>query len=89
MNFIFDEEKNQKLFSERNLTFEQVINEMAEGRVLFDSPHPNQEKYSHQRILIVELNGNACVVPYFMDSEQIKLITIFPDRRYKKLLKDK
>jgi len=50
MNFIFDEEKNQKLLQQRNVTFEQAIEIIANGGVLFDFKHPKPEQYPNQRI---------------------------------------
>ena len=86
MEFIFDEAKDQKLFEERGVTFQQVIEAIAEGQVLLDTAHPNTGKYPHQRLMVVVLNDYTYCVPYLQDDDQIVLKTIYPDRRYKKLL---
>ncbi|AEA33664.1 DUF4258 domain-containing protein [Hippea maritima] len=87
MNIVFDELKNRKLKKERNVTFEMVIEKMAKGEILLDFEHPNKEKYPNQRIMVIELNGYPCCVPYIQTNDEIVLKTIFPDRRFKKLLK--
>jgi len=89
MDFIFDYEKNRKLFKERGVTFEQVIEAILNDRVLYDIPHPNREKYPNQRLMIVDLEHYTYAVPYLKTEHEIVLKTIYPDRRYKKLLEKK
>ncbi len=89
MKFIFDEEKNQNLLEQRGITFEQVIEAIANDKVLHDMAHPNKEKYPHQRLMIVDLDNYTYGVPYLQNEEGIVLKTIYPDRRYKKLLEKK
>jgi uncharacterized DUF497 family protein len=89
MKFIFDEEKDKKLFKERGVTFKQVIEAITDGKVLHDTAHPNKEKYPHQRLMIVDLDNYTYGVPYLQNEEEIVLKTIYPDRRYKKLLEKK
>jgi uncharacterized DUF497 family protein len=45
MKFIFDEEKNKKLFQQRGVTFEQAIEIIANDGILFDFKHPKVEQY--------------------------------------------
>jgi uncharacterized DUF497 family protein len=49
MKFIFDEEKNKKLFQQRGVTFEQAIEIIANDGILFDFKHPKVEQYPNQR----------------------------------------
>jgi len=89
MEFIFDEEKNQKLFKQRGITFEQVIEAITNDKVLHDMAHPNKEKYPNQRLMIVDLDNYTYEVPYLQNKHEVVLKTIYPDRRYKKLLEKK
>jgi uncharacterized DUF497 family protein len=89
MEFMFDADKNLKLQQERHVTFEQVIEAILDDKVLLDTAHPNQAKYPHQRLMVVELNQYTYAVPYLIDGDGFVLKTIYPDRRYKKLLKEK
>jgi len=89
MNFIFDEEKNKKLFEQRGITFEQIIEAILNDKVLHDMTHPNKEKYPKQRLMIVNLDNYTYGVPYLRNEQEVVLKTIYPDRRYKKLLEKK
>ncbi len=89
MDFIFDEEKNKKLFEQRGVTFEQVIDAILNDKVLHDMPHPNKEKYPKQRLMIVDLDGYTYGVPYLRNEQEVVLKTIYPNRKYKKLLEKK
>ncbi len=40
--------------------------------------------YPSQRLLIVEMNGYACVVPFEEREGVIRLITVFPSRKMTK-----
>lgn len=80
----WNQEKNQHLKQERGLCFEDVEHAIEQGRVLDDLPHPNSERYPHQRLLIVEIDGYACVVPYVTDGETRFLKTIYRSRQAQK-----
>jgi uncharacterized DUF497 family protein len=59
----WDDDKNRRLRSERGIGFEDVLEAIEGGRILADEAHPNPASYGHQRILVVEIGGYACVVP--------------------------
>ena len=86
MEFVFDQEKNLKLFEQRGITFEQAIEIIADGGVLLDFKHPNADQYPSQRIMVINIDNYPYCIPYIMDDEKIVLKTIFPDRRFKHLL---
>ena len=86
MEFIYDEKKNQILFDQRGLTFEQAIEIIAEEGVLLDFQHPNEAEYPNQRIMVISINNYPHCIPYVMDGEKFVLKTIFKDRRFKYLL---
>jgi len=76
--------KNETLLRERDLCFEDVVLAIENAQVIADEPHPNQKDYAHQRILVVEIEGYACVVPYVEDDEKLFLKTIYRSRAYQK-----
>ncbi|MEA1919927.1 MAG: DUF4258 domain-containing protein [Campylobacterota bacterium] len=88
MNFIYDEKKNQILFENRGLTFEQAIEIISEEGVLLDFQHPNAELYPNQRIMVIAINHYPHCIPYVIDDGNFVLKTIFKDRRFKYLLEN-
>ena len=57
MEFAFDSKKNEMLMDKRGVTFQMVIEAIAERGILADFSNPNQDKYPGQRVLVVELEG--------------------------------
>jgi uncharacterized DUF497 family protein len=82
--FKWNTEKNEMLFETRNISFDEVVQAIADGNVLGDDPHPNLKKYPKQRILTVSINGYAYLVPYIIDGDDYFLKTIIPSRKAKK-----
>lgn len=76
--FRWSAEKNQQLRESRGVSFEDVEAAIEDGRVLADVPHPNQEDYPGQQVLIVEINNYAFNVPYVIDGEGLFFKTVFP-----------
>ena len=89
MEFIYNEKKNQILFETRGITFEQVIEIIAEDGVLLDFKHPNAEEYPNQRIMVIAIDKYPHCIPYVMDSDKFVLKTVFKDRRFKYLMEKK
>jgi len=87
MNIIFDKEKNKKLKKERGVSFEVIIEKMAEEKIILDFSHPDAERYPNQRIMVIEINEYPYCVPYLKEKDKIILKTIYPDRRFKRFLK--
>ena len=81
----WNEDKNNKLKQDRGIGFEDVVLAMSEKRILADIPHYNQKKYKKQKILILEINNYAYVVPYVIEGEKMFLKTIYPSRTATKL----
>lgn len=77
----WDEEKNQKLKEERDISFEEVVAALEEESTLHRGDHPNQDKYPGQKIVIVQIRGYAYIVPFVEDGEKIFLKTIIPSRK--------
>ncbi len=84
MDISWSEEKNQRLKAERGLAFEDVVAAVENGRVLADIDHPQEGRKGHQRILVVEINGYACAVPYVVQEAKVFLKTIYHSRSMRK-----
>jgi hypothetical protein len=67
--------------SRGNVGFEECVVAIEDGRVLADIANP-AERYPGQRMLVLNINNYAYVVPYVEDSETIFLKTVFPSRKH-------
>jgi len=76
----WNSDKNRKLIEERGISFENIVFALQSGCLLDDVEHPNKNKYSHQRVFIVEMDDYAYLVPYVESDEEIFLKTIVPSR---------
>ncbi len=83
--FDWDVAKNEKLRLEREVSFEEVLVALEDGRLLESLEHPQKGKYPNQKVMIVELNGYAYIVPYVEDEEKYFLKTIIPSRKMTKI----
>ena len=83
--FDWDERKNEKLKKERGISFEEVILCIQEGKVLAILEHPNPRRYKGQKLVIIEIENYAYVVPYEERGDTIYLKTVFPSRKYTKI----
>jgi uncharacterized DUF497 family protein len=79
--FRWDNEKNELLKSTRGVCCEQVVLLMERGEVLATIEHPNQERYSGQKIAMVMIDTYVYLVPYVEHNEEIFLKTIIPSRK--------
>ena len=62
------------------VSFEECVIALEEGRMLDDLPHPTRE---NQRILVLEIQGYAHVVPYVEEEDgTLFLKTVFPSRKH-------
>jgi len=86
VEFTYDKEKDTLLRSTRGIGFQEAIEAIELGNVLTDFPHPNQNKYANQRVMVLQIDGYAYVVPYLMDEEVLVLKTVYPNRKFKHLL---
>lgn len=84
MIFNWNEEKNLLLREQRGVGFEDVLLAIEEEKVMDVIPHPNQEKYPHQRIYIIDILGYIYYVPFVKNETEIFLKTIIPSRKYTK-----
>jgi uncharacterized DUF497 family protein len=84
----WDENKNEHLKANRNVSFEEIILAISNNQLLDVLTHPNIEKYPDQKMFIVELFDYAYIVPFVEDDEKYFLKTIYPSHEAtKKYLK--
>lgn len=84
LHFRYSPEKNSKLKLERGISFEEIIAAIDNDQLLDILDHPNQDKYGHQRIYVVDVKGYIYLVPFVESDEEIFLKTIIPSRKAKR-----
>ena len=75
--FDWDEEKNQKLKSERGIGFEEIINAIIDGNLIIILEHPRR---ANQKMYVLNIDKYAYVVPFVEEREKNFLKTIYPSR---------
>ncbi len=79
--FRWNTEKNELLAKTRGITFEEIVQKISSGSKVIEADHPNKRKYPNQKILIVDVEGYAYLVPFVMDKNEYFLKTIIPSRK--------
>lgn len=77
----WDVKKNEKLKSERGISFEDIVFEIFRGAEVDIFEHPNQLKYPGQKVSVVIVDDYAYLVPYVESESSIFLKTIIPSRK--------
>ena len=86
--FSWNDEKNALLQAERQVSFEDVVLYIEMGFLLDVLEHPNQEKYTGQKVFVVQIDDYVYLVPFVETELQVFLKTIIPSRKAtKKYLK--
>ena len=81
----WNKEKNILLKQTRGLSFEQVVMHIEQGDLLDIIKHPNSEKYSHQKILVVLISNYVFAVPFVEEGKDERFLkTIIPSRKLTK-----
>jgi hypothetical protein len=62
-------------------TFEEVVQKIESGARVIETEHPNKSKYPNQKILIVDVEGYAYLVPCVIKEDEYFLKTIIPSRK--------
>lgn len=82
--------KNFKLKEERNISFEEVIAAIENGKILDIIKNSNRKKYDHQYVYIIQLNDYVYLVPFIEDDNgNVFLKTIIPSRKAKQKYKER
>ena len=79
--FRWNAEKNEILARERGITFEEIVQRIESGAKVIETDHPNKEKYPNQKILIIDVEGYAYLVPFVINKDEYFLKTIIPSRK--------
>ncbi|MCK5250002.1 MAG: toxin [Spirochaetaceae bacterium] len=87
MRIEWNEEKNRHLQKTRGISFEVIEELICDGSVI-PEPHPNQERYSGQIILIRQYESYLWVCPAIELDNGFFLKTIFPSSENKKEMDD-
>jgi uncharacterized DUF497 family protein len=87
-DFDWNIQKNEKLKTERNISFSEIVEAIKQEKIIKIIDHPNQQKYPGQQIFILDINNYVYTVPFVEDEEKLFLKTIIPSRKLtKKFLK--
>ena len=73
--------KGEVLKQERGVSFEQVVVEVESGGLPDIVSHPNQTKFPNQRILVVNCDSYAYLVPFVEAEDHYFLKTVIPSRK--------
>lgn len=74
-------DKNDLLKRDRGVSFEQVVIAIESGGLLDIVPHPDQEKFPKQKVLVVGFDGYAFLVPFVDAEDHYFLKTVIPSRK--------
>ena len=77
----WNQEKNDQLIEQREISFERVVFLMGHGKLLDVIKHPNKERYPDQKMFIVDIDNYAYLVPFVETDKEIFLKTIIPSRK--------
>jgi uncharacterized DUF497 family protein len=83
--FSWNAEKNNWLIEERGLSFERIVFLIEHGGLLDIVAHHNPSRYPHQRILVVNVDEYACLVPFVESDDHYFLKTVIPSRKATKV----
>ncbi len=83
MVFDWNEEKNNLLLRERNISFENIVFAIRNGRLITVIPSPSPQ-HSDQKCFVVNIDNYAYVVPYVDDGQTVFLKTIYASRKHTK-----
>jgi hypothetical protein len=82
MKFLnWSHEKNELLKAERGISFEEIALLIETGNILGIEENPGRP---NQKILILEIDNYAFIVPFVESQDEIFLKTAFPSRKYTK-----
>jgi len=77
----WNREKNEWLRKNRGICFEDILFYLDNNYLIDDVKHPNQAKYSGQRMMVFNIVEYIYLVPYVESEDEIFLKTIIPSRK--------
>jgi len=84
ITYNWNKEKNILLKKTRDVSFEQMVMHIENGDLLDIIKHSNSEKYSNQKILVINVNNYIYTVSFIENNDERFLKTIIPNRRFTK-----
>jgi len=84
ITYNWNKEKNLLLKKTRSISFEQIIIHIEQGDLIDIIQHPNSDKYSNQKILIINVKNYIYAVPFVENGNERFLKTIIPSRKLTK-----
>ncbi len=84
ITYSWNKEKNLLLKETRKISFEQVVMHIEQGDLMDVIKHPNEEKYTNQKILIINVNNYIYTIPFIENINERFLKTIIPSRKFTK-----
>jgi uncharacterized DUF497 family protein len=83
MKFVWNEDKNNLLKQQRNISFEHILLAIEEMKIVDVIEHPDKNKYKGQIYIMVNYDEYIYVVPAVVSKgEECFLKTIYPSRKY-------
>lgn len=80
MLFEWDENKNIEIEKRHKFSFEDIVLQIENDFVVINVPNANR----NQKCFLVFKDNYPIIVPFEIRGEKYRLITAWPDRRYKK-----
>lgn len=80
-HFVWNQDKNNVLIEERNISFERIVSQIEKHGYLDIIQHPNSEKYPNQKMFILNIDDYAYLVPFVESEKEYFLKTIIPSRK--------
>ena len=74
-------EKNEWLRKNRGICFGDILFYLDNNYLIDDVEHPNQVKYSGQRMMVLNIVEYIYLVPYVDSEDEFFLKTIIPSRK--------
>ncbi len=84
--FNWNNEKNNLLRKERNISFEIISSKIEQGYLLDIICNPN---YENQQYFVLDIDSYVWLVPFVLNDSECFLKTAFPSRKFFKLYKQK
>ena len=86
LEFEWDEEKSKRVKQKHSRSLEEILEYIKAGKVVAFMKHYNQERYPGQMVIVLNVDGYPWVVPCEIRGNKLRLITAFPNRKFKNLI---
>ena len=80
-DYAFDPDRNAWLIQKQEISFEQIIALIESGHLIQVLEHHDRERYPHQLLYEVDVDGYVYIVPVVREHRTLFLKTIYPSRK--------